>query len=39
MRAIGLAMLCALFIACADEEAGGRSPGPGGPGEAGARHR
>lgn len=32
---IGLAVLFAVSAACADEEAGGRSPGPGGPGEAG----
>lgn len=31
---IGLALLLALAPACADEEAGGRSPGPGGPGAA-----
>lgn len=36
MTRIGLALLLALAPACADEEAGGRSPGPGGPGEAGA---
>ncbi|MGH7550168.1 MAG: efflux RND transporter periplasmic adaptor subunit [Gemmatimonadota bacterium] len=36
MKAIGLAMLLALCAACADEEAGGRSANPDGPGEAGA---
>lgn len=33
IRWIGVAA-CALVLACADEEAGGRSPGPGGPGSA-----
>ncbi|MGH7573305.1 MAG: efflux RND transporter periplasmic adaptor subunit, partial [Gemmatimonadota bacterium] len=35
MKPIAYAILLALSAACADEEAGGRSPGPGGPGEAG----